>query len=349
MQYLKKIGLSVVTVETGHKRLNIIATYGISNSYLTFYAHSDTVPIATGWKQDPFTLKVSNGKAYGIGAGDMKGGLAVILQTAKYAVANNLPIKVIFAVDEENISEGAHDMVNKKALKNIGCVISAESGQITDFDKPYSVVFGRLGRSLFDIIVKGQIAHAAEAHKGSNAILKALQLVGALEQHPLPIDTHLGKAKILLQSIQAETQSYSVPDSCHLQYSLLSSPKLNDKDFVKLVKSFMKKYDIEGTIELHKRKTPYGACYKLNTSLPFVKKIKKDIFDADNVTPMYAQSVSDENIFANRLEIPVVVIGPIRDNAHKAQEWVQINSLTNLEEVYKKILHIYVANKFSML
>jgi len=340
--YLSKLGLKVQTVSSGKNRLNIVATYGKSSSYISFYSHSDTVPVATGWKYDPFLLKVIGGRAHGLGASDMKGGLVSILKTAQYAVVNKLPIKIIIAVDEENISQGAHDLVNSGLLKDVGCIISAESGQITDLSKPYSVVFGRLGHSLFDISIKGQTAHAAEAHKGTNAIHNALKFIDVIEKSPLPTEQYLGKPRLLLNSIHATTSAFSVPDICHLQYSLLSNSKLSDSDFIALVKKCMKRNKIKGSIGLHPRTNPYGKSYTLNVSHPFIKKITKEIFDIDKVIPTYAQSISDENIFASRLKIPVIVIGPIRGNAHRAHEWVKLNSIENVFVVYKKLLHMYL-------
>jgi hypothetical protein len=43
------------------------------------------------------------------------------------------------------------------------------------------------------------------------------------------------------------------------------------------------------------------------------------------------QSVADENVFANRLHIPVVTIGPIGGGDHTAEEWVSLNSLKKNE------------------
>src|SRR3989338_5490460 len=341
IDYLKELGFEVTTVETEVERLNIVATYGKSKSYLAFYSHSDTVPVYRGWITDPFKLTIKNDKAYGLGTGDMKGGMVAILKAGEFAVKNNIPVQIVIGVDEENISAGAHDLIRTRALKNIGCIMSAESGQVRDLKKPYSVVYGRLGREMFDIKVIGESAHAAEPHKGQNAIHYALELVQYLENEKLPSENNLGPARLLLQSIEAKVEAYSVPDSCLLQYSLLTNSKMASHKFINLFKKLMNKLKIKGTITLSPRPTPYGPCYQLDRKISFIKKIEKEIFNKDNITPAYAQSVADETIFANHLKIPVIVAGPIEDNIHKAQEWVSISSVNNLIEVYKKMLQIY--------
>jgi len=72
-----------------------------------------------------------------------------MMQSAAFAVKNNYPVKFIFGVDEENISKGAHDLVNSGFLQDVGFMIVGESGQVKDIGKPFSVVYGRKGRTLY--------------------------------------------------------------------------------------------------------------------------------------------------------------------------------------------------------
>ena len=79
----------------------------------------------------------------------------------------------------------------------------------------------------------------------------------------------------------------------------------------------------------------------MDASYPFIKEFERLVFTPDSITPVYAQSVGDENIFANRLKIPMLIIGPIRDNTHSANEWISLKSLYKIEKVYEKLLQIY--------
>jgi acetylornithine deacetylase/succinyl-diaminopimelate desuccinylase-like protein len=117
----------------------------------------------------------------------MKGGISCILQAAAWATTEGLPVKVILGVDEENISQGANDLIRSGKLSDVGFLIVAESGQVTDFSQPISVCLGRKGRIVFEIEVIGMAAHAAEHHKGVNAIEKAAELCLALRELPLPL------------------------------------------------------------------------------------------------------------------------------------------------------------------
>ena len=56
----------------------------IGNDYKPgFIGHSDTVDTTDGWLTNPFTLTQKDDLLYGLGACDMKGGIAAFLQALK--------------------------------------------------------------------------------------------------------------------------------------------------------------------------------------------------------------------------------------------------------------------------
>lgn len=59
----------------------LVATYGVPN--LCFIGHTDTVKCSSNWKTNPFELKITDNKMYGLGVCDMKGGIAAFLDTLK--------------------------------------------------------------------------------------------------------------------------------------------------------------------------------------------------------------------------------------------------------------------------
>jgi acetylornithine deacetylase len=62
----------------------LVATFG-DNPTLGFLGHTDTVDITEGWTYDPLTLTEEDGKLYGLGTCDMKGGIAAALYAASIA------------------------------------------------------------------------------------------------------------------------------------------------------------------------------------------------------------------------------------------------------------------------
>lgn len=338
-KYLKDLGFNIQTVRTGKNRENIVATFGKSDAYLAFYGHMDTVPLPVGVSSPKFLIR--EGKGYGRGAVDMKGGIAAFIQAGKFAVENNLPVMLILGVDEEYISEGAHNLVDSELLNKIGFLISGESGQIKNLNQPFNVCLGRNGRILFEISVIGKAAHAAEEHKGINAVVKAAELINKIVRIKFPKHPRLGSTKAVIQEINAVSGSYSIPELCRFQVSIITAPNTKSADFEKAVREIAVSLGTQIEIKQVERHTPYNESYEVDLRHPFMMVLKKEVFQKNNLTPIYTQSVADENVFANRLNIPAISMGPIGQGAHGENEWVDLNSLVEIEEAYKSIIRLY--------
>ncbi len=340
-EHLISIGFKVEKVLTQGNRSNIVARFGKSSSYLSFYGHMDTVHMDEKSERDPLKLEIDGKKAYGLGVEDMKGAIAAILKAAEFAVENKYPLQLIFGVDEEQISRGAHDLVDSGILNNINFLISGESGQIKDLNQPFNVCYGRKGRILFQATVTGKKAHAAEEEKGVNAINEAARFIKILSSINFPKHEFLDSVKIVLQSIHSDTTSFSTPDKCVITFSVLTTPGITSESVKEKILSTAKENNIEVNCRPVERDTPYGESYEINRDNKFLKILEKEIFDKNKVKPTYASSVADENIFANRLNIPVISLGPIGGGGHTKEEWLDLNSLEKTEQVYKDIIRLY--------
>jgi len=110
---LKDAGFSVNYYEAEAGRPNLVARLeGTSDKLpICFTGHLDTVPLGDAeWRQNPFGGEIIDGKLYGRGATDMKGGVAAMI-VASLALAK-LPnrkagLTLIITVDEENACQGA--------------------------------------------------------------------------------------------------------------------------------------------------------------------------------------------------------------------------------------------------
>lgn len=338
---LQNLGFEVKKVETDKKRFNLVATYGHAKKYIGFYGHMDTVSRDEISESNPFVLEVEDDRAYGLGTEDMKGAISVILKTAEFAVEENLPIKVIMGVDEENISKGAHDLVNSGLLNNLSFLIVGESGQIENLNEPFSVCLGRKGRILYQVEVIGKKEHAAESGKGINAIEQTNHLISEILKIKFPKHVNLGEARLIITSIHADTTSFSIPDKCIFTFSLLTTPKIKGEEIEKNIIQLARKMKIHIKIGRINRETPYGESYEVDKENSFLKILENNIFKPYKIKPIYASSVADENVFANRLGISVISIGPIGGAEHTKDEWVSLKSLRTVEGVYKKIITLY--------
>jgi acetylornithine deacetylase len=339
---LRDEGFSVRKVST-QGRMNIVATHGRQRKYLCLYGHMDTVPPNEGMRS-PYRLIERNGIGRGLGAGDMKGGVAAIVTAAKSAAEQGLPLKVALGVGEENISEGAHSMIDSGALDDAAFIISGESGESGGSaapGRPFNVRYGRKGRLVFDARIHGKRAHAANKREGINAIERASRFVRMAETMRFPLHRQLGSTDVVVQGIRSDADSFSVPDACDVQFSLLTTPNVKSRQVIERMEGWCMRNGVVADIRPHLRATPYGESYEVDRSHPFIVRLERELFEPLDVRPAYAASVADENVFANRLGIPVISMGPVSGGLHSANEWIRLDSLDNTVRAYEKAIELY--------
>ena len=114
--FVKPLGFDVdrrKNPDTGKEVL--VASFG-ENPTFGFLGHTDTVDVTEGWTYDPFNLTEEDGKLYGLGACDMKGGIAAALAATAQAPLAEIKaagkgIKMYWTYDEEILFGGIYDLV----------------------------------------------------------------------------------------------------------------------------------------------------------------------------------------------------------------------------------------------
>jgi acetylornithine deacetylase/succinyl-diaminopimelate desuccinylase family protein len=156
---------------------------------LAFNAHVDIVPAGDpgSWSQDPFGGAVVDGRLYGRGATDMKGGLAAAMWAAKVALDAGLQPRgdIVFHVvsDEEVVGDGTREIVSKAPACDV--TLSLEPTQMRLCAAEGGLVHVR-------IEVEGVEAHAGTRYLsvaaggkrggGVNAIEKMVKIILALQE-----------------------------------------------------------------------------------------------------------------------------------------------------------------------
>ena len=155
-------------------------------------AHQDTVP-AEGMTIDPFAPLVRDGRMYGRGACDVKGGMAAMLVALDRLRASPLPRRatVVFSatVNEEFGFSGARALARlwddsvtvptDAAARQIvvGRPVAAVVAEPTDLE----LVVQHKGAVRWRIRVRGRACHSAFPEQGSNAIYPAGRVILAIE------------------------------------------------------------------------------------------------------------------------------------------------------------------------
>jgi acetylornithine deacetylase len=213
--HLRLIGLDVELQVVAPGRSNVIGVLegrGRGRS-LMFCGHVDTVGV-DGMKA-PFDPVERDGRLYGRGAQDMKGGVAAMIDAARVMADNGLGagrLIVAAVVDEEYASLGADALVTR--WRADGAVVT----EPTDLQ----IAIGHKGFAWFGIETTGRAAHGSRPREGRDAILRMGRVLGELEQldrrlqaaapHPL-----MGTASLHASLIEGGRELSSYPDRCALK------------------------------------------------------------------------------------------------------------------------------------
>lgn len=299
--------------------------------------HIDTVPANDeGWETDPFKAVKIGDKMYGRGSMDMKGGIASVLNTLKYTVEHrdefSGKLLIAFVPDEEAYSLGVKTLIGSGIKADFGIAAEPEYSSAT---------IGAVGKILLNIEVKGLSAHGCQPEKGINAIQEASKFIAALEQIPLVSHPFIKPQPYVTLKIEGGFKEYSivVPERCSIIVNKHTTPE-ETKEYIldemnDIVKKLGLKADFTFTVE-----EPYYPSYEMDQNDAYLKKVSRIFNDVTGI-PLslgYGTGVSDSNCIVPLTGIPVVNMGPLGGGLHTANEWVSMQSVMQMSEIYTRLL-----------
>jgi acetylornithine deacetylase/succinyl-diaminopimelate desuccinylase-like protein len=210
-------GIEVETIEPAPRVKSLIGRIrsGRPGRRLIFNGHLDTFPIleTLPWTVPPLGGVLKDGKLYGRGVCDMKGGIACSLLAAQLLAENrdawSGEIVLTLAGDEENMGSLGTGYMMEHIPHARG-----DANICGDVGSPKVVRFGEKGLMWVEIEATGSPAHGAHVHRGTNAIDRlraALDRLKDLEQVPFqapPIVTAaIARAKAISEPLSGTGES----------------------------------------------------------------------------------------------------------------------------------------------
>lgn len=299
--------------------------------------HIDTVSVADGWNTDPFIPTEDGDKVYGLGAMDMKGGLAAILETLEHYSEHrntfNGSIKACFVSDEEGLSKGTYQLASQGI--NADYAIMAECR----YD---NVAIAFRGRYSFEITVHGKAAHASRYPVvGENALITGGRLAAAIEKLPTLDHPKLKHGTWCVRHMEGGNKDILVvPDICRIFVDRYVVPGEDDQTCIRQMLSAARELGLEDKVEirLKPRTSPYMQSFALEEGDPLVTVLRAKFLEVtgQELPVAYDPSVCDSNILAVSLGIPTVTFGPSGGGMHAANEYGHGWQVKNCAEIYKK-------------
>jgi succinyl-diaminopimelate desuccinylase len=305
---------------------NLVTRIGSGKKKIILSGHFDVVPISdkTRWTYPPFSAKIVDGKIYGRGSADMKGGLTSLIGIMKLLISNpsfleNYELVFLGTADEEAGMTGSYTLLKRGYVKNAELIIIAEP---TDLN----IGIAEKGILWATLRVKGKSAHGSMPEKGYNAIEGALkiipQLYNCLNNKSNDI---LGKSTLNIGKINGGTKINIVPDYTELEIDFRLIPEQNHNELIKnLRKIELKPYSIDVKI------TQTLPSLLSDFNHPFIQNLKK-ITNSEFIGLSYTTDASQ--YISKKDLIPFVIFGPGSQNViHKPNECIELDHIFKATE-----------------
>lgn len=331
---LRSLGLPADVTEIAPNRVNVVCTIdgtGAGRSLL-LNGHMDTVGVEG--MEDPFSAEIRNGRLYGRGAQDMKGGITAMLAAARSLVESRIRLRgdlvLAFVADEEYASVGTEQLV--KHVKTDAAIVTEPSG--------LDICLAHKGFQVFELETVGRVAHGGCPEDGIDANIHMGRILAELDtlsqtlatgsRHPLvgapslhvplmeggdQLFTYAALSKI---SVERRTVPGESADETLIEMRELVA-KLSERDprFNGLVRHVMGRdpYEISPDAEIVKT---LGRCADrlLGKAPDFI-----------------GHSWWEDSGLIGERGTDTVVFGPTGSGIHTTEEWVDIESVVSLARI----------------
>jgi succinyl-diaminopimelate desuccinylase len=249
-QYALEAGLEADIKILTENRANVLIRlpgYDSKNCpALLFSGHMDTVPVGNQpWQVDPLSGEKIDGKIYGRGTSDMKGGIAAVIEAMILLKESGNPFKgdIVFAgsAGEEVDCCGAQALIEDHLLENAGAIIIAEPSN----GKVFSAHKGALW---LEIETFGKTAHCSMPNEGVNAVLHINELINRLKEYQYEFTQKhrlLGEPSLVNSTINGGVSTNVVPDHCKITVDIRTIPGVDHSQVIDDIHNILKSLENE--------------------------------------------------------------------------------------------------------
>lgn len=321
-------------------KANVVARWGPveprGGRSLILNGHIDVVSPEPSdmWSSPPFIARREGEWLCGRGAGDMKAGLAAMVGAVRGLRRLGLeplaPVELQSVVEEECTGNGA-----------VQCVIEGRPADAVIITEPTSLAIwnSQVGVLWFQVVVRGQPAHAGSAPAGRNAIEASFPLISALralerelnEVRPAPYDRYERPINLNVGIIRGGDWPSTVAAECILHCRLALYPGTPVDDLRSVVEERVAR--AAGELDGFKVQVRYDgfACqgYTLDRGAPLITELQAACEGATGARPgLFASTATtDARTFQLFGGSPAVCFGPHAEAIHSIDERVHLPSV----------------------
>jgi acetylornithine deacetylase len=323
-------------------RRDVLGTIGDGDGpSLLVNGHVDVVPAdeAELWSSPPFAPRIVDGRLYGRGAGDMKGGFAMA----------TLALEALLDVEPGAIrgSLAFLSVIEEECTGN-GTLAAARAGVLADavvLPEPTDLrlLLAGVGILWLDISIDGQAGHAQSADKAVNAIDAAFVVMGALRDLERDMNDRVEEAamdgsthpyNVNVGVLRAGDWGSSVPASAHMTVRVGHPTAWSADEAERRVREAIAVVCAgHPWLDEHPpaiRPSGFRAeGYALDPEHPLVRRVAAAHADAHGVLAdvVTMPSTTDARLYLNRFDTPALCYGPRAHRIHGIDECVELDSI----------------------
>lgn len=334
---LREWGFHVELLEQVPGRPNLVARIGPTSApSLMFAGHLDVVGVE-GMTHPPFSPDIRDGRLYGRGSSDMKGGIAAMCSAAAKAVTSASRKSVVIAavVDEE------YESLGMRALLASG--LKAEAAVLTEPTR-LAICPAHRGFVWMSVGIRGHAAHGSRYDIGVDAITHAGLLLAELDavertregglKHHL-----LGRGSLHASTITGGTGMSTYPEHCELAIERRTLPGETAEMALGEIQEAMERVKkrnplFDASVTLTAAQTPSDV----EVDAPIVARLAEAIRAEGLQAGVEGLSAWTDAALLNESGIPAICFGPGDIAlAHSAEEWVPIEEIEKATKVLTRL------------
>lgn len=358
-QFLRKMGLSVerpVFVDKNTADVeNLYAKIGNKGPHLMFAGHSDVVPPGRleDWTFPPFEGVIHQGKVYGRGAVDMKGGIACFIAAlARFLEKKTIQgtVSLLITGDEEGPAINGTVKLLEWAVQKGEKWDAALVGEPTSVKVVGDMIkIGRRGSLSGILTVKGCQGHVAFPERAANPLLLASKLIQALTQTALDQGTHNFQASNLeLTTIDTGNSAVNIIPAqaiirFNIRYNDLWTKETLISEIENRLASVQAKNDQNQLPYYQLEWIPSLGDVFLTKNDKLVETLSSAIESVTGKRPEYSTSGGTSDARFIKDYCPVVEFGLSGQTMHMVDECVAFDAMENLTSIYERFIADFFA------
>lgn len=333
-------GIKAHLNEVAPGRPNVLAELGDgAGPTLLWNAHLDTVPVGhdAAWTTDPFGAEIRDGRMYGRGASDDKGGVAV-MAAAALAVARTGGVagrlRLAFVMGEETGHIGTRAALQRG--------LAADLAVVGEWSGSARIGVGYRGALWLSLETRGRTAHGSRPARGLNAVdLMTEQVLPRLKAMPMQFTRNpvfmIQEPTWNVGTIAGGVATNVVADHCRATIDLRIVPGQEPDAVLGQIRECLEGLRYPSGEPARVEIGVLNAIGPFHTpaDAPVVRTLAHSIEDVLGTPATYVgkTGVSDANVLAHEGRIPAVAYGPGNPSGHEPDEYVEIAELVKCAQV----------------